>query len=148
MKKILAFIITAQIFAATLYAQTKLNETSIPEVVRSKFKTLYPASKVEYWLKEEGNYVAEFDYQKKEMVIFFTPDGKVIKSETRIQPSEIPKDAQAYIVKHYPGKKITDAVTTKDHQGNQIYEAEVGELDLIFDGKGQFIRSVKERPLE
>ena len=148
MKKIFLFIITAQAFALGVYAQTKLNETSIPEVVKSKFKSLYPGSKVAYWAKEESNYVAEFDYQKKEMVLFIAPDGKVIKSEARITPSEIPKEAQAYIAKHYPGKKITDAVTTKDPQGNQIYEAEVGELDLIFDVKGQFIKSVKERPLE
>jgi hypothetical protein len=148
MKKILFVLIAAQTFTLSLAAQSKLNESSIPELVKSKFKSLYPGSKVEHWAKEEGNYVAEFDYQKKEMVLFITPEGKVIKSEARIHPSEIPADAQAYIAKHYPGKKITDAVTTKDHQGNQIYEAEVGELDLIFDAKGQFIKSVKERPLE
>jgi len=141
-------LIAVQALSLSLLAQSKLNESSVPEPVKAKFKSLYSGSKVEWWAKEEGNYVAEFDYQKKEMVVFITPDGKVIKSEARIQPSEIPGDAQAYITKHYPGKKVTDAVTTKDHQGNQIYEAEVGDLDLIFDAKGQFIRSVKERPLE
>ena len=149
MKKILFILIAVQALTLNLFAQSsKLNESSIPESVKSKFKSLYPGSKVEYWAKEEGNYVAEFDYQKKENVVFFTPDGKLIKSEARIHSYELPAEAQAYIAKHYPGKKVTDAVTTKDHQGNQIYEAEVGELDLIFDAKGQFIKSVKERPLE
>jgi hypothetical protein len=148
MKKILFILIAVQALTLSLLAQSKLNESSIPEAVKSKFKSLYPGSKVEYWSKEENNYVAEFDYQKKENVVFIAPDGKLIKSEARIHPSEIPGDARAYIAKHYPGKKVTDAVTTKDHQGNQIYEAEVGELDLIFDAKGKFIKSVKERPLE
>ena len=148
MKKILFVLIAVQALTLSLFAQSKLNESSIPEVVKSKFKSLYPGSKVEWWAKEEGNFVAEFDYPKKENVIFIAPDGKVIKTEARIHPSEIPADAQAYSAKHYPGKKVTDAVTTKDHQGNQIYEAEVDELDLIFDAKGQFIKSVKERPLE
>src|SRR5436305_14824885 len=104
MKKVLFILVAVQALTLGLYAQSKLNESSIPETVKSKFKSLYPGSKVEWWAKEEGNYVAEFDYQKKEMVIFITPDAKVIKSEARIQPSEMPKDAQAYIAKHYPGK--------------------------------------------
>jgi len=148
MKKILLIIIALPVFGIGLYAQGKIDESSIPEAVKSKFKTLYPASKVEYWTKEDGNYVAEFDHQKKEMILFISPGGKAIKTETRIHPSGIPKDARAYIAAHYPGKKITDAVTSTDLHGNRIYEAEVDELDLIFDATGKFIKSVKERSVE
>jgi len=148
MKKLFLIIIAIHACAIGLYAQQKLNESSVPDAVKSKFKALYPDTKVEYWTKEEGNYVAEFDHQKKEMVIFIAPDGKSYKLETRIHPSELPKDAKDYIAAHYPGKKINDAVSTTDHQGNRIYEAEVDELDLIFDAKGKFIKSVKERAVE
>ncbi|MHA4808926.1 PepSY-like domain-containing protein [Flavitalea flava] len=142
---IIAFIHVA---AVSVNAQEKLKESSIPETVKSKFKALYPNTKAEYWTKEEGNYVAEFDQQKKEMIIYITPDGKALKTETRIHPSGLPKEAKDYIVMHYPGKKITDAVTSTDLNGNRIYEAEVNEFDLIFDVKGKFIKSVKERPVE
>jgi hypothetical protein len=148
MKKLFLIIITIPVFAVTLFAQEKLNELAIPKTVKSKFEALYPNTKAEFWTKEDGNYVAEFDHQKKEMIIFIAPDGKALKIETRVHPSGIPKDAKAYIAMHYPGKKITDAVTTTDLNGNRIYEAEVDELDLIFDAKGKFIKSVKERPVE
>ena len=82
------------------------------------------------------------------MVIFIEPDGKVLKIETRIQPSGLPANARAYIAKHYPGKKITDTVITKDLEGNRIYEAEVDGLDLVFDANGKFIKSVNERAVE
>lgn len=148
MKKLFLFIITIYVFVGRPYAQVKIDESSVPKAVKSKFKTLYPDTKVEYWTKEEGNYLAEFDHQKKEMTIFISPDGETLKTETRIHPSGLPKEAKDYIAKHYPGKKITDAVTTTDRHGNRIYEAEVDEFDLIFDTNGKFIRSVKERPVD
>jgi hypothetical protein len=148
MKKLSLVIIAIQVFAISVYSQVKIAESSIPAAVKSKFKALYPDTKVEYWTKEDGNFVAEFDHLGKEMILFITPDGKALKEETRIHPSGMPKDAQAYIARHYPGKKVTDAVTTSDLHGNRIYEAEVDELDLIFDVTGKFIKSVKERPVE
>lgn len=148
MKKLLLSIISFPLFAISLCAQAKLAESSVPETVKSRFKALYPDTKVEYWTKEDGNYVAEFDHAKKEMIILIAPDGKALKVETRIHPSELPKDAKAYIAQHYPGKKVTDAVTSHDLRGSRIYEAEVDEIDLIFDAKGKFIKSVKERPVE
>lgn len=130
------------------YAQKKISESAVPQAVKSKFAALYPSSKVEYWSMEGANYVAEFMDQKKEMTVFIAPDGKTYKTEMRIHPSELPKEAREYIAKHYPGKKITDAVTSNDGEGNRIYEAEVSEMDLIFDGHGKFLKSVKERAIE
>ncbi|GGB19395.1 PepSY-like domain-containing protein [Puia dinghuensis] len=148
MKKAFLFVCALSILAISAYAQKKISESSVPQVVKAKFSALYPGSKVEYWSLEGANYVAEFMDQKKEMTIFIAPDAKNYKTEMRIHPSELPKEAKEYIAKHYPGKKITDAVTSADEAGNRIYEAEVSELDLIFDGKGKFLKSVKERAIE
>lgn len=148
MKKTL--LIAASLLATTLglYAQKKINESSVPGVVKAAFKKLYPAAKVENWTMDEGNYAAEFDHQNKETILLISPDGKTVKSETRIHPSELPREVRSYIATHYPGKKISDAVTSTDGAGNRIYEAEVSETDLIFDANGKFIKAVKERPVD
>lgn len=147
MKKIILLLVALPFCTGILFAQEKLAASAVPAAVKTGFNKVYPGAKVEYWTREEGNYVAEFDQGKKEMVAFFSPDGKPVKSESRIQPAELPKEAKAYITAHYPGKKITDAVTSIDHKGGRIYEAEVGETDLIFDANGKFLKSVKERPV-
>ena len=148
MKKAFLFVCALSVFATGAYSQKKISEAAVPQAVKAKFSALYPAGKVEYWSQEGANYVAEFMEQKKEMTVFIAPDGKTYKTETRIHPSELPKEAKEYIAKHYPGKKITDAVTSADGEGNRIYEAEVNELDLIFDANGKFLKSVKEREIE
>jgi hypothetical protein len=148
MKRITLVITTLCIFTIGAYSQKKIDESSVPDVVKSKFKALYPASKVEYWTRESGNYVAEFADQKKEMIIFITPNGKSFKTETRIHPSQLPVEVREYIAKHYPKKKITDAIISADEAGNRVYEAEVDEMDLIFDVKGRFLKSVKERAID
>ena len=148
MKKVLFFLCSLFIIAMSADAQKKISEAAVPQVVKSKFVALYPSAKVEYWSMEGANYVAEFMDQKKEMTVFIAPDAKTYKTEMRIHPSELPKEAKEYIAKHFPGKKITDAVTSNDGEGNRIYEAEVSEVDLIFDAKGKFLKSVKERPID
>jgi hypothetical protein len=130
------------------FSLEKLNESTIPSAVKAKLTTRYPASKVDYWTKENGSYVAEFTHAKKDMIAFIDAGGNMIKVETRINASELPGQAKAYIAKHYPGKIATDAVKTTDLKGNMIYEAEVNEMDLVFDNNGTFIKSVKERPID
>jgi hypothetical protein len=148
MKKTLLLLCSLSIITISAYSQKKVSESVVPQVVKAKFNKLYPSSKVEYWSMEGANYVAEFMDQKKEMTVFISPDGKTYKTEMRIHPSELPREAKEYIAKHYPGKKITDAVTSADGDGNRIYEAEVNELDLIFDGNGKYLKSTRERPVD
>ena len=148
MKKIISIAIVFNILTIRAYSQQKLDQSAVPATVKTSFSSMYPHSQVEYWVKEEGNYAAEFDSEKKEMVLILRPDGKVVKLETRIHPSGLPAAAKDYIAKHYPGKKVTDCVTTSDPEGHRIYEAEVNERDLIFDSNGNFIKSVKERPVD
>ena len=146
MKRI-TFISALICLTISIKAQQKLRDAVVPALVRSNFERLYPHTKVEFWTKENDNYIAEFDKQKAEMTVFMKSNGNLIKTETRISTSMLPKEAYNYIVQLYPGKKISDAVKTTDPAGNKIYEAEVGEMDLIFDGNGKFIKSVKERPV-
>ena len=146
MKRI-TFIFALICLTIGIKAQQKLRDSDVPAAVKSNFYRLYPHTKVEFWTKEDNSYIAEFDKQKAEMTVFMKANGNLIKTETRISTTMLPKEAYRYIAQAYPGKKISDAVKTTDPAGNRIYEAEVDEMDLLFDGHGKFIKAIKERPV-
>ena len=66
MKKtiLLIAIINTSLFAD---AQKTLTAAQVPAIVKARFLYLYPNSKVENWVLENGNYEAEFNKNKTEM---------------------------------------------------------------------------------
>ena len=67
------------------------------------------------------------------------------KTKTMISANELPKAAQDYITKTYPGKKIDKAEKFTDANGTVKYKAQVGEINLHFDSNGKFMNeSIKE----
>ena len=131
----------------SVYAQTII-ESDVPAVVRTKFTTLYPTSKVEKWKKDNGNYKAEFDQNKKETCVVINPKGDLVKTKTEIDASELPASASEYIGKNYAGKKINESCKVTDATGVVTYKAEVGETHLIFDSNGMFIKEGTEKEMK
>ncbi|MEO6189798.1 MAG: PepSY-like domain-containing protein, partial [Saprospiraceae bacterium] len=119
----------------------KCKAKDVPAAVKSKFAILYPGIKVEKWEKEEDNYEAEFDKNKKEMTTTFTSTGDFIEAETSIKVAELPRSIKDYVVKNYPRKKIHEASRIVDATGIVTFEAEVKKIELFFDSNGSFIRA-------
>ena len=146
MKKVIILLAAIFIGGAT-YAQT-VSESDVPTVVKTKFSALYPSTKVEKWKRDNGNYKAEFDENKKETCVIITPKGDLVKTKTEIQVSELPASASDYIVQNYPSKKISEAYKVTDAAGVVTYKAEVGETYLIFDSSGTFIKEKSEKDMK
>ncbi|MCW3104806.1 MAG: hypothetical protein JWO09_3246 [Bacteroidetes bacterium] len=125
--------------AITANAQ-KLKESDVPPVIKSSFTKLHPAAKVEKWEKEQNNYEAEFHDGKTEMSVLLGPNGQLMETEKEISATELPKAASDYVAKNLAGKKVNEASQIIDAKGNVSYEAEVDEVDYIFDANGTFIR--------
>jgi hypothetical protein len=123
---------------------SKLTEADVPSVVKTKFSTLYPDTKVEKWEKENGNYEAGFHKNKTEMSVLIDPTGNLLETETEIPVSELPKSVTEYVMKQKPGKKIKEASKIIDAVGLLTYEAEVEKTDLVFDQNGNFIKEVND----
>lgn len=122
----------------------KIKEAEVPEVVKTTFSKKFPGAKVEKWEKENGNYEAEFDFNKIETSALFAAAGSLIETEVEIKASELPKTVSDYVDKNLAGKKVKEASKITDAKGVVTYEAEVDEADYIFDEKGIFQKKVVE----
>lgn len=122
----------------------KCAEKDVPVAVKAKFASLYPGIKADKWEKEGGDYEVSFDKEKSEMTVSFTAAGNLIDTETMIKVADLPDAIEDYITKTYPGEKIKEASKTVDASGKVTYEAEIDEMELIFDADGKFVKSVKE----
>jgi len=122
----------------------KVKQADVPAAVKTTFTKTYPSTKVEGWVKENGNYEAEFDYNKKEMSVLIDPDGNITETETEIAVSELSKTITDYCEKNYAGKKIKEAAKIVDAKGIVTYEAEINKTDVLFDLNGTFIKETKD----
>ena len=122
----------------------KVKQADVPAAVKTTFTKTYPSTKVEGWVKEKGNYEAEFDYNKKEMSVLIDPDGNITETETEIAVSELSKTITDYCEKNYAGKKIKEAAKIVDAKGIVTYEAEINKTDVLFDLNGTFIKETKD----
>ncbi len=73
---------------------------------------------------------------------------QVNKTKAEIAATDLPKAAQEYIAKAYPGKKIDKAIKVTDDKGIVTYKAIVGQMMLHFDANGKFTKEMKmdEKP--
>ncbi|MGZ3932663.1 MAG: PepSY-like domain-containing protein [Bacteroidia bacterium] len=139
---------TALMIAWSASAQT-VKETEVPKPVLTAFAEHFKGAKAEKWEKEkDGNYEAEFDWNKTETSATFSAAGQLVETETELKTSELPKTVSDYVSKNYTGYKLAEAAKITDAAGKVFYEAEVKkgkeEMDLIFDANGTFVRKHAE----
>lgn len=142
--KTLFTILTLGVGLSLANAQT-LKETEVPIQVKNAFKKQYPSAKVEKWEKEGANYEAEFHINKIETCAIYDSNGKFIESEIEIKESELPKEVADYIVKNLSGKKVKESAKITDAAGKVSYEAEIDNIDYIFDSNGALIKKEDEK---
>lgn len=128
----------------SLASAQKMNESDVPESVKSAFAKKYPGAKVEKWEKEGADYEAEFDLNKVESSAVFDSGGNFKELEQEIRTSTLPKAVTDYCAKTYAGYKLTEAAKITGSTGKVMYEAEMSkdkeEFDVLFDEKGNFIK--------
>ena len=138
------FIVTVVLGVIALFARgQKLNESQIPATVKATFQKQYPSVKAS-WNKEDANYEANFKQSGKAMSAVIDKNGTIVETETDIPVTDLPKSAQDYIKKNYPGTKIEEAARIVKANGEVNYEAEVHHKDVIFDANGKYIKEAKD----
>ncbi|MFZ0390653.1 MAG: hypothetical protein WAN36_09340 [Calditrichia bacterium] len=144
-----SIIILLLALAVTLSAQ----DTRIPQEVQNAFAILYPNVSNVKWGKEGSNeFEAEFSLNGVRTSVVFDKGGEVEETETQIEMIELPETVAPFIVKNYPGYKITEAEKIVDDKGVVTYEAEIskGERknDLLFDKGGYHLEKKVDRDEE
>src|SRR4029079_2966470 len=96
------------------------------------------------WDKEDANYEANFKENGKAMSTVIDKNGTIVETETDIPVTNLPKTAQDYVKKNYPGAKVTEAAKIVKANGDVNFEAEVHHKDVVFDSSGKFIKEAKD----
>lgn len=139
---------TVIIFALALgvnYANAQtVKEAEVPEVVKKTQSQNFPKIKVEKWEKEGANFESEFHVNKIETSAIYEANGTLVATETEMKPSELPKEITDYVTKNMAGKKIKEAAKIIDAGGTISYEAEIENVDYIFDPNGTLLKKEVE----
>ena len=148
MKKTLSILAILFAVNTASFAQKEKGENegkekvTVPSAVKSALSKKYPEATKVTWEKEHGNYEANWGGKSGENnSVQFTPAGNFIEIVNAIPVSQLPAPVSAYIKTHYKGAKITEAGKVTDAKGKISYEAEVNRKDIIFDEKGNFVKS-------
>jgi hypothetical protein len=117
-------------------------KTNIPAAAKSAFSKSYAGATKIKWEQEDGQYEVHFNYKKQEMSVLYNAAGTVVETETGIPVASLPAAAQKYASAK---GKIKEASKIVSAAGSVQYEAEVGQKDLIFDEKGNFLKEKVEK---
>src|SRR2546421_4552115 len=108
MKQILALFVLSFGVAAGAAAQ-QLTADRVPSNVRQAYQTKFPGTrKVEWKLKNDGNYEAEFRLKRAEIAAKFDTRARWLETETTIPRNDLPSGVRAAITKDFAGYRIIE----------------------------------------
>lgn len=141
MKRIL--IVCLILAGMPAFAQ-RTNHSKAPEAVRIAFSKRFAGVDDPRWEKEKGKYEATFRQDGQKTSATWDDKGNWLETEREISVKSLPADALLYIEQHYSGRNARAASIITLASGESNYEAHINYKDLIFDGKGKFLREEKD----
>ena len=96
----------------------------VPDVVQRTFQEKFPAVKLVEWkLKPDHNYEAEFTLGETEISAKFDPVGKWLETESAIPPGQVPQSVHESAVEHFNGYHAVETQTVERwNDQRSIYE--------------------------
>lgn len=143
MKKIIVFLAAAA-FALQVNAQTepeKITDKDVPTAVSSTFTKTHPNAKMVSWKKKDGKYAAEYDENSTKTWSIYDASGKLIETKVKIKESEAPQSVVDYADNKYNDVTDKDYFKITDPKGSVTYGVKVKDVKLIFDSKGNYIKT-------
>jgi hypothetical protein len=123
---LLVTIVAATCLSLTAQAQV-LTADQVPAVVKQGFQARFPTVKrVDWKVKTDQNYEAEFTLKGTEIAAKFDPAGKWLESESAIPRSRLPKAVRVAVAKQFTGYKVVETQTVqRANEKPLIYEVHV-----------------------
>lgn len=144
MKRILLLIVFSVSLSYTVTAQ-KISSSDVPAVVAETFKSKFSIAEKINWSLDYDKYKAEFKVSKSQYSATFDKDGKWLKTETYLKPSDLPKSAKENLTKEFgelSDYKIEDPEKVETKDGiNYEMEVRKGELTyrIVISEKGEIL---------
>ncbi len=113
MHKILGLLIALASIPSAFFGQ-QVSADKVPPIVRQACEAKFPrVRRVEWKLKSDHNYEAEFKRNGVEVAAKFDSTGKWLETETTIARRKLPTDVRATISKQFGGYKIIETQTVE-----------------------------------
>src|SRR5437588_10666421 len=132
MDRILGLLIVLAAIPSIALAQ-QLSADNVPPVVRQACEAKFSGvRKVEWKLKSDHNYEAEFKLNGVEVAAKFDSNGKWLETETTIARAKLPPDVRATISKKFDGYKIIETQTVERFdQKMLLYEVHLEDAKAV-----------------
>ncbi len=138
-------IILICLLAASAANTQNIDESKVPESVKSGFVQMYPAATGVEWELEDGMYEAEFKENKVETSVIFESGGKHLQTEVEIPVFSLPESIKNYVASNLEGKKIGEATKITTSGGVIKYEIGIKNTDYLFDASGSLLGTENEK---
>ena len=149
MKKLI-FIFSTFIFISILpmYGQNQINADELPQYLKTDFFRKFPTINPDdvKWYKSDDGYEARFIFQNTATNYVMTYAGKWIRTESKINETDLPRISQEYIKNNYPNATIKEVymVQSDVYPGYKVILIDnQKELIINFDKSGNLLTEDK-----
>jgi hypothetical protein len=120
---------------------------TVPAVVKNAFAAKFPtATNVKWGAAKDSRYEADFTLNKHEVTALFDTKGILVKTDTELNESELPKTIKTYLSTNFKAYKISE-IDKLEIKGKTTYKMKVTnykfEYDLEFDKNGKVLSKEK-----
>lgn len=141
-------IIALMMFATATVSAQDLKMNDVPSNLQTAFNKTYANATDVEWEKEGVNYKVEFEINRMDHEIWYSADGKTVKSEMDMGVKSIPSEISNAIKKKYPDYKI-DTVEVTEVGNKKTYEVEIEkgwtkERKLVLDATGKILSDIED----
>jgi hypothetical protein len=144
MHKILRLLMALSAISSGALAQ-QLSANKVPPVVRQACEAKFSrVRKVEWKLKNDHSYEAEFRMNGVEVAAKFDANGNWLETETTIARTKLPSDVRATISKNFSSYKLIETQTVERFdQKLRVYEVHLEDLKevlkILFEENGTLV---------
>lgn len=85
------------------------SSTDVPALVKKMFDKKFPRSEEVSWEQIDSNYIASFFFRVNNQKAEFAPDGKLVSTTTIMDPKNIFRPLENYLIKKYKKYKVVKA---------------------------------------
>ena len=142
--RILGLLIALASIPSAALAQ-QVSADKVPPIIRRACAAKFPrVRKVEWKLKSDHNYEAEFKQNGVEVAAKFDSNGKWLETETTMARTILPPDVRATISKQFGGYKIIETQTVERFDQKLLqYEVHLEDakevLKTLFEENGTLV---------
>jgi hypothetical protein len=151
MMKVIQILFIALLLSGLAAAQT-VKVSQVPRAVKNALRVKFPAAKrVEWKIKSDKNYEAEFTLNGTDIAVKFARSGKWLETESAALPSAVPSAVLDTIATRFKGYKVVETQTLQRwNEQHIVWEIHLeGENEIVkaqFDGDGALLsRSAKPK---